>query len=82
MQMRDDVSSFKFDLTKTDKEIFEDHYILDDEAKRRFGTWDESEQLYTDPQVCFAYQTIKIGIKMARIVDMLEKQIANGETEK
>ena len=69
------------DLTKSDKELFEDFLKDDANAVKLFNTWSDEEELYTNEKLCFTWQIFKMYMKSTRLIDLLEKKIAKEENK-
>ena len=69
------------DLTKSDKELFEDFLKDDANAVKLFNTWCNKEEIYTNEKLCFTWQIFKMYMKSTRLIDLLEKKIAKEENK-
>lgn len=69
------------DLTKSDKELFEDFLKDDANAVKLFNTWCYKEEIYTNEKLCVTWQIFKMYMKSTRLIDLLEKKIAKEENK-
>lgn len=71
------MSNYNPDLSKTNKELFEEFYQNNETAVSKFNTWYESENLYTDPELCFHWQMFQILIESKRAIKILEDKVGD-----
>lgn len=67
----------EIDLSKSNKELFEQYLQEDEKAIALFDTWCEEEQLYTHPRLCFYWQMFVTGIDIKRTIALLRSDLEN-----
>ena len=67
------------DLTKSDKELFEDFLKDDVSAVKLFNTWCDKEEIYTNEKLCMTWQIFKMYIKSTRLIDFRKKDCERGK---
>lgn len=70
------------DLTKSDKELFEEILKDDINAVKLFNTWCSEEEIYTNEKLCFTWQIFKMYMKTTRLIDLIDKKFTNSEENK
>lgn len=63
------------DLSKTNKELFEEFYQNSETAVSKFNTWCDEENLYTDPKLCFHWQLFVMFIDNKRTMKIIQDSI-------
>lgn len=69
------MNNYNPDLSKSNKELFEEFYQENEYALSTFNTWCDEENLYTDPKLCFSWQLFNIMIDGKRTLKILQDKL-------
>lgn len=71
----------KVDLSKSDKELFEESLSHDEKAISLFNTWNQKENLYEHPGLCFSWQLFKMYIKTTRTIHFIKNKFGDSNEQ-